>query len=76
MKYLSVYGQDILRGISKCTFVISHKISYPCIEKVLFSCTTSKFWELLDLQAYKRFSNAPQIIMMPHIFLTVSADII
>ena len=31
-----MYGQDILCGISKGTFEILHKISYPYIEKCRF----------------------------------------
>ena len=30
---LLMYGKDILRGISKGTFEIPHKISYPYIER-------------------------------------------
>ena len=31
-----MYGQDILSGISKGTFEIPHKISYPYIENAIF----------------------------------------
>ena len=31
-----MYEQDILCGISKGTFEIPHKISYPCIESKIF----------------------------------------
>ena len=31
-----MYGQDILCGISKGTFEIPHKISYPYIERYVF----------------------------------------
>ena len=37
-----MYGQDILCGISKGTFEIPHKISYPYIERYDFY-TTLKF---------------------------------
>ena len=33
ISYLSIYGWDILCGISKGTFEIPHKISYPYIER-------------------------------------------
>ena len=32
---LSMYGWDILCGVSKVPFKIPHKISYPCIERCL-----------------------------------------
>ena len=53
-----MYGQDILCGISKVTFEIPHKISYPYIERYDFY-TTLKFVVLLDLRAQTRFWNAP-----------------
>ena len=34
--YLALYGLDILCGISKGTFEIPHKISYPYIERYIF----------------------------------------
>ena len=43
----------------KETFEISHKISYPYIERCNFY-TTLKFQELLDLWAHKCFWKAPQ----------------
>ena len=33
---ISMYGQDILCGISKVPFEIPHKISYPYIERCVF----------------------------------------
>ena len=56
--YLSMYGKVILCGISKGTFEIPHKISYPCIERCrLYSQVKIK--ELLDLRAHNSFLNAP-----------------
>ena len=34
--YLSMYGQDILCGISNVPFEIPHKICYPCMERCEF----------------------------------------
>ena len=53
-----MYGWDILSGISKGTFEIPHKISYPYIERYDFY-RTIKLQELLDLKAHKCFWNAP-----------------
>ena len=55
-----MYGKDILCGISKGTFEIPYKISCPYIERCNFY-TSSKFEELLDLRAHKRFWNVPPI---------------
>ena len=54
-----MYGQDILCGISKGTFEIPHKISYPYMERYDFY-SKLEFWELLDLRAHKCFWNAPR----------------
>ena len=59
-----MYGSDMLRGISKVTSEISHKISYPYIERCNFS-TALKFWELLDLRNRKHFLNAPWFLLTP-----------
>ena len=56
-----MYGSDILCGISKGTFEIPHKISYPYIERFHFH-TKLKFPELLDLRAHKCFWNAPLVM--------------
>ena len=53
-----MYGQDILCGISKGTFEIPHKISYPYIERCGFYSQV-KIYELLDLRAHKCFWNGP-----------------
>ena len=53
-----MYGQDILCGISKGTFEIPHKVTYPYIEICKFYCQV-KFQELLDLRAHMCFWNAP-----------------
>ena len=53
-----MYEWDILCGISKGTFEIPHKISYPYIERCEFYSQV-KFSELLDLRAHKSFWNAP-----------------
>ena len=50
-------GKDILCGISKGTFEILHKISYPYIERCGFHSQV-KIYELLDLRAYC-FWNTP-----------------
>ena len=42
-----MHGYGILCGISKETFEISHKISYPYIERCDFY-KTFKFYEFLD----------------------------
>ena len=55
-----MYGEDILSGISKGTFEIPHKISYPHIERCNFY-TTLQFEELLDSRARKYFWKAPQV---------------
>ena len=34
-----MYGQDILCGISKGTFEIPHKISYPLIDIIVYKGT-------------------------------------
>ena len=47
-----MYGQNILCGISKGTFEIPHKKSYPYIER----CEERGE----DLRAHKCFWNAPQ----------------
>ena len=60
-----MYGLDILCGISKGTFEIPHKISYPYIGRFHFH-TKLKFQELLDLRAHKCFWNAPLVM---HIYL-------
>ena len=52
-----MYGQDILCGISKVTFEIPHKISYPYIERCAV-CWEVKFQELPGSQARKCFWNA------------------
>ena len=49
-----MYGQGILYGISKGTFEIPHKISYPYIERCFFY-TMFKYQELVDLRAHMRF---------------------
>ena len=41
--HLSLYGQDILCGISKVPFEISHKISYTYIERCIFFLLTLNF---------------------------------
>ena len=53
-----MYGYGILCGISKGTFEIPHKISYPYNERCRFS-SRAKSQELLYLRAVKCFSNAP-----------------
>ena len=45
-----MHGQDIVCGISKGTFEIPHKISYPYIERYDIHATL-KFYKLLDLRA-------------------------
>ena len=69
-----MYGSDILCGISKGTFEIRHKISYPYIERCYFY-TTLKFQELLDLRAHKCFWNAPQITTQKRLHPTTMASI-
>ena len=54
-----MYQWDILCGISKGTFAIPYKISYPYTERYDFY-TTMKFQEFLDLRAHKCFWNAPR----------------
>ena len=51
-------GKIILCGISKGTFEIPHKISYPYIERCVFYSQV-KIQELFDLRAHKCFWNAP-----------------
>ena len=51
-----------LCGISKSTFEIVHKISYPYIERYNLY-TILKSWELSDLRARMRFWKAPWLIM-------------
>ena len=63
-----MYGQDILCGISKGTFEIPHKISYPYIGRFDFY-TEMKFYEFLDLRAHKCFWNAPCTIYLKAIAL-------
>ena len=53
-----MYGQDILCGISKGTFEIPHKISYPYIEWDNFY-SVLKIYEFSDLCARKHFWNGP-----------------
>ena len=48
----------IMCGISKFTFEIPHKMSYPYMERYDFY-TTLKFSKLLDLRALTSFWNAP-----------------
>ena len=38
-----MYGQDILCGISKVPFDITHKLSYPYIERYDFDTLKLKF---------------------------------
>ena len=52
-----MYGKDILCGISKGTFEIPHKISYPYIERCGFYSQV-KIEELLNLRAHKCFWSA------------------
>ena len=59
-----MYEQEILCGISKGTFEIPHKISYPYIERCDVYTTKLKFQELLDLRAHKCFWNAPLVTYM------------
>ena len=54
-----MYGQDIFCGISKATFEIPHKISYPYIERYDFY-TTLKF-KTFNLRAHICFWNTPQV---------------
>ena len=51
-----MYGQDILCGISKGTFEIQHKISYPYMERIEFH-TGLRLYKLLDLTAHCNFRN-------------------
>ena len=53
-----MYGEDILCGISKGTFEIPHRISYPYIEICTFY-PQEKIQELLDLRAHKYFWPLP-----------------
>ena len=46
-----MYGYDILCGISKGTFEIPRKISYPYMERCGFY-SHMKIWELSDLRAH------------------------
>ena len=55
-----MYGLDILCGISKVTFEIPHKISYPYIERSVFYLDV-KIEELLDLRAHAHFWDLPLI---------------
>ena len=55
-----MYGSDILCGISKGTFEIPHKISYPYLERCRFYLQV-KILELLELRALTRFWNAPLV---------------
>ena len=67
-----MYGQVILCGISKGTFEIPHKISYPYIERCVV-CQEMKIKELPDLQACKRFWNAPLVWEKPWLLWLVQA---
>ena len=49
-----MYGYNILCGISKGTFEIPHRISYPYIERCRFYSQV-KIEELLDLRAVSVF---------------------
>ena len=53
-----MHGYDILCGISRGTFEIPHKTSYPDIERCRFY-SQLKIYELLDLRAHKCFWNDP-----------------
>ena len=59
-----MYGQDILCGISKGTFEIPHKISYPYIERYDFY-TMLKFQELRFFLAHM-FLNHLQVYYQWH----------
>ena len=59
MLHLSIYGQDILYGISKGTFEIPFKIFSLYIEKCWFYSQV-KITELLEIKAHKCFETAPR----------------
>ena len=65
-----MYGLDILCGISKGTFEIPHKKSYPYIEGCDFYATL-KCQELLDLRAHTRFWNAPLVTQIIRVSATI-----
>ena len=55
-----MYKQDMLCEISKVTFEIPHKTSYPYHERCVV-CLVKKIVELQGLQARKRFWNTPEM---------------
>ena len=57
-----MYEYDILCEISKGTFEIPHKISYPYIERCRFYSQVT-IWELLELRVHKCFWNAPWFVL-------------
>ena len=69
-----MYGSDILCGISKGTFEISDKISYPYLERCRFYPQV-KILELLELRAHTRFWNAPLTLLevYQHAYLSYQA---
>ena len=67
-----MYGQDILCGISKGTFEIPHKISYPYIERHDFQ-TKLKFQEFLELISVFE-KKTPSPISLAWLYLTKSSQ--
>ena len=58
-----MYGQDFLCGISKVSFEIPHKISYPSIERYDFLCNI-EILRALRFKISQVFLKRPKTHMM------------